>query len=35
MEAWTYLKQSNNIYDYERTRTRNQLNCKGAFTQFG
>ena len=35
MEAWTYLKQSNEIYDCEGTPTRNHLVCKGTFTQFG
>ena len=35
MEAWTYLKQSNKIYDYERTQTRNHLVHTGTLTQFG
>ena len=28
MEAWTYVKQSNKIYDFERTRTHKHLVCK-------
>ena len=34
MEAWTYVKESNKIYDFEETPTHNHLDCKGKFTHF-
>ena len=34
MEAWTYVKQSNKIYDCEGIRTHIHLVCKETFTQF-